>query len=71
MPEGTYGVIALNNGDPTSLIGDEHYHLYLSSRTDKSATFSRELNILYNAYMGCIVSPSGEILWVNNTRPLP
>lgn len=64
-----------NNDNPTQYIGStiDYTYFVVVSRTDTEIVF-QWINAHANTspgYLGCICDADNNVLWVNNTKPLP
>lgn len=76
LPDDVIGVLASDNDRPTQYINSTNLRYFIDVVEEKSETM---LSITQQAphestnmyYLGCLVDGQKNILWINETRPLP
>lgn len=75
LPEVIRGWGATTNSNPAGLVGenDPHYLYHVVSRTATEIVMELAAETSFSApgYFGAITNAENEVLWVNETAPLP
>lgn len=76
LPEGAIAVMSNRNENPTRYVGEvsNPNDVPISSIEGNVVVFEQPSSHQHNSpcYLGCIITADrSQVLWVNNTRPLP